>query len=358
MGVERMTPGLEPTTPSDFDVIQATNIGRDVISAWLNDSVKSAGTKRVYLSHLNSWAKSYGVSTELAVGALLSADRRVAITSINLHRVMLEEAGLTPSTQHGRLTALRSIIAFAHKIDLIAWRLTTEDVRSPPVVPYKDTRGPSMGVVVQMVQAAKHMSHFDGLAERNEIIIRLAGFRGLRNYEITGLDEVNYEPPRSPGGRGVIWVLEKGGKEREQISLSRADTMAMARWVDKRRAILASGVRDNTPAMFFGLNPAGATSPRLTEETVRRVVKKAAELAGVDPKSVWVHALRHSAITYLLDRGIGIRETQRFSRHVKPETLIRYDDNRKDIGGVVADALQDAVEQEFSPQQRTDNERT
>jgi integrase/recombinase XerC len=43
--------------------------------------------------------------------------------------------------------------------------------------------------------------------------------------------------------------------------------------------------------------------------------------------------LRHTAITAVLDAGASIREAQRFSRHKDPRVLLRYDDNREDLGG-------------------------
>jgi integrase/recombinase XerC len=55
------------------------------------------------------------------------------------------------------------------------------------------------------------------------------------------------------------------------------------------------------------------------------------------------HGLRHTAITALLDAGAGLREAQRFSRHADPRTLMRYDDNRSDIGGAMARVVSDLM---------------
>lgn len=51
----------------------------------------------------------------------------------------------------------------------------------------------------------------------------------------------------------------------------------------------------------------------------------------------------HAAITVLLDQGAALRETQRFSRHADPLTLMQYDDNRTDIAGEMARTVSELV---------------
>jgi len=49
------------------------------------------------------------------------------------------------------------------------------------------------------------------------------------------------------------------------------------------------------------------------------------------------HGLRHAAITAALDEINGnVRAAREFSGHASVEVLLRYDDNRKDVGGEVA----------------------
>lgn len=52
------------------------------------------------------------------------------------------------------------------------------------------------------------------------------------------------------------------------------------------------------------------------------------------------HGLRHTAITAALDAFNGdYRKTRAFSRHASLDTVHRYDDNRADHAGQVAQAL-------------------
>jgi integrase/recombinase XerC len=50
--------------------------------------------------------------------------------------------------------------------------------------------------------------------------------------------------------------------------------------------------------------------------------------------------LRYQGITRVLDlANRDVRKVKRFSRHAELETLLRYDDNRRDEGGAVAHLL-------------------
>ena len=70
------------------------------------------------------------------------------------------------------------------------------------------------------------------------------------------------------------------------------------------------------------------------------IVRALGEQAGL---KVRPHGLRHTAITAALDAFNGdYRKTRAFSRHASLDTVRRYDDNRADHAGQVAQAL-DAI---------------
>jgi integrase/recombinase XerC len=71
--------------------------------------------------------------------------------------------------------------------------------------------------------------------------------------------------------------------------------------------------------------------------TVFRVVRDLGKKVDVETRP---HGLRHEAITRALDRTNGdIRKVQRFSRHKDARTVLIYDDNRRDLGGEVAELV-------------------
>jgi integrase/recombinase XerC len=79
----------------------------------------------------------------------------------------------------------------------------------------------------------------------------------------------------------------------------------------------------------------------LSDAAVYALVRGLGEQAGVRARP---HGLRHAAITEALDRTNGdVRAVQRFSRHRKLDTLLIYDDARRDLAGDVARRVAEAA---------------
>jgi integrase/recombinase XerC len=55
-----------------------------------------------------------------------------------------------------------------------------------------------------------------------------------------------------------------------------------------------------------------------------------------DARPVAPHGLRHASITHARDLGRDLRDVAKFSRHKNIQTLLVYDDNRRDVGGEIA----------------------
>jgi hypothetical protein len=69
------------------------------------------------------------------------------------------------------------------------------------------------------------------------------------------------------------------------------------------------------------------------------------------------HGLRHAAITAALEETNGnVRATREFSGHASVEVLMKYDDNRKDIGGEVASKVIRRIAKLFSDAEKHSNE--
>ena len=99
--------------------------------------------------------------------------------------------------------------------------------------------------------------------------------------------------------------------------------------------------------MSLGSDRTTPTGHRLSGGGLYRVIRSLARRAGV-ATPVSPHRIRHSTTTDALDRLDGdVRTARGFTRHASIETVMKYDDARRDDYGKVArgqaDALDDAA---------------
>jgi integrase/recombinase XerC len=159
-------------------------------------------------------------------------------------------------------------------------------------------------------------------AVRNLALVRLLHDLGLRRGEVCSLDLDHYDQ-----SRGQIAVKGKGKLERIRLSVPGPVRTALDAWIRIRGL-------DPGP-LFHGLRR-GSEGGRLSANGLYAIVTELGRQAGL-VRRLRPHGLRHAAITAVLDRSGGnVRAAQRFSRHANLQTLVRYDDNRTDLGGEMA----------------------
>ena len=151
----------------------------------------------------------------------------------------------------------------------------------------------------------------DGLGRRDLAMLELLYGAGLRVSELTGLDlsQCNF-------AAGFLRCIGKGNKERI-VPLGRAASEAIQAYLEQERPALAARHPD-MPALF--LNRVGR---RLTRQRVWQLVKRYAA-AGMIPKRISPHTLRHSFATHLLERGADLRIVQELLGHASISTTQRY----------------------------------
>ncbi len=293
-----------------------------VIEAWL--AGRKGTTLRTYSEAIADFAKFLHVRDGAgAVEALISADHGNANRVALGYRAQMTERGLAASTINLRLSALKSMVKVARQIGRVTWSLDVDGVRSEA---YRDTRGPGLDGWRKMLAEARQLATTTE-GKRDLALVRLMHDLGLRRGECVALDlgDVDIDG-------GTVSIVGKGYTDSTRLTLSRPALEALRDWVNVRG--------DQAGALFVRLDrAAGGELERLTGDSVNRIVIELGEKAGLS-RRVTAHALRHQGITRALDlTGGDVRKVQRFSRHAKLETLMKYDDARRDDAGALARLL-------------------
>lgn len=297
--------------------------GVDVVALLLEDK-NSPCTRRAYASDLRDFFEG-DVSPRRVLSFLSEPVPAIALVLLR-YKGRMKADGLAEATINRRLAAVASLLKFAFRIGLSATDgrglVDAERARA-----YRDTRGIPVAAVKKLLKAphAAHGGSVRGL--RDAAMLRLLCENALRRAELCALDVADFDVEAE-----TLAVLGKGaGSQRVKVTLSPAMTAAIAAYLG------AAGHSEGALFRNFDRNPA-KSGGRLTAQALYSLVSEYGARIGV--KDLRPHKLRHSAITALLDaNGGNLRETQRFSRHKRCETLILYDDNRTDLAGVAARRL-------------------
>jgi integrase/recombinase XerC len=163
----------------------------------------------------------------------------------------------------------------------------------------------------------KSLGKFDRRTEklvprRDRAIFELLYASGLRVSELVGLSLGDMDKTGQ-----MLRVLGKGRKERVVPYGAKAQTAFDDYW-PIRHEILAASPKPDAEAVFVNWR-----GRRLTDRSVRYIVKKYCKLAKVD-WNLHPHSLRHAFATHLLNDGADLRAIQELLGHVSLSTTQRY----------------------------------
>jgi integrase/recombinase XerC len=319
-----MTHDLVPIVPDSPKVPAVATVG-DVLEAWL--AGRNPRTLKAYAFDLSDFARFLEApSPAAAVEALLAAEPGFANLLALRYRSHLTERSLASATVARRLAALRSLVRLARSLGRITWSL---DIESPSQQPYRDTTGPGLEGWRAIHQEGQRRS--GAVDKRNLALVRLLHDRAIRRGEAVAMDLVDVDLTFEPWGR--IAIVGKGRTEPEWLTLNRRTRDALRDWI---------AVRGPEPGpLFTRLDRAAGEGElaRLTGDSVNRMVRRLSRRAGL-AREARAHGLRHQGITRALDKTDGdVRRVRVFSRHAKVETVMLYDDSRKDEGGIITRML-------------------
>jgi integrase/recombinase XerD len=146
---------------------------------------------------------------------------------------------------------------------------------------------------------------------RDRAMLELMYACGLRVSELVGLPATALNLRQ-----GVLRVTGKGSKER-LVPLGEEAQAWLQRYLDEARPGLA-GKRNLAPLFLT------ARGQPPTRQQFWNTVKRCAAVAGIDPKRISPHGLRHSFATHLLNHGADLRALQMLLGHSSLSTTQIY----------------------------------
>jgi site-specific recombinase XerD len=204
--------------------------------------------------------------------------------------------GLSEATAARRLSAIKSLIAMAHRLGYLPF-----DVGAPVQLPaVKDTLAERIMTEADVQRMLVLETH-----PRNAALLRLIYGAGLRISEACGLC---WRDLSARDDAGQITVFGKGGKTRVVL-------LSASVW--QRVASLRGDAAPDAPV--FVSREGGA----LDTSQVHRIVKAAAKRAGLS-EDVSAHWLRHAHVSHSLDRGAPVHVVRATVGHASLETTTRY----------------------------------
>jgi integrase/recombinase XerC len=302
----------------------------DVINAWLEG--RNANTVKAYVRDMNDFANDFAKvrspskPDRVAAAAALLANGRGLGTKIAMeYLASMNQRGLASATISRRYSAIRSLVATAFELGFVDWSITK---KGPKVEKYRDTRGPGVDGFAKLIAAARASGTVAG--KRDVALMRLMYDLLLRVGECISLDlehvELDVDKP-------CVRIIGKGYTDRQPITLSTSAAQSLRDWIAIRG--------DAAGPLFMRTDPGRIPGriDRLTIHSVEMMIARRSRKAGL-AREARPHGLRHAGITRLLDLTNGnVRAVAKASRHVKVETLLKYDDARADVAGELAELL-------------------
>jgi integrase/recombinase XerD len=230
----------------------------------------------------------------------------------------LAQRGLSAATTLRRRAALRQFFAFAHSE---GWRSDDptsrwDGVRKARSLP-KTLQTSDVDV---LVEAARRLGGWRGA--RALCLLELVYGCGLRVSELVGLPMIALPKPDVP----AMLVKGKGGKERLVPLGSHART-ALTAWLEARPATLPKPSPKTGLALELASKfvfPAKGKAGHLGRREFGRMLEELAISAGLDPRKLSPHVLRHAFATHLVEGGADLRAVQVMLGHADIATTQIY----------------------------------
>ena len=259
----------------------------------------------------------------IAMYVVRCADQGFAVSSIRVHLAAIKTthllASLSLDLRHPRLAMV---------IDGVT--------RSKSVRPRRKA-APAVPGVLRLLLAARPPSE-NPIGARDRAMLLLGIGAALRRSKLVALTtgDVEIVP-----GRGLLLTISRtrsdqvGAGQRVAVHANPAEpgccpAAALDVWLRHRREApdldwTASATMRAGRPLFCAVTKAGkVTGERLSDKAVVRLIKQAAEGAGLDPEKFAGHSLRRGLLTAGADNRAQLAELMRQSRHRSAQSVLGY----------------------------------
>jgi integrase/recombinase XerD len=232
----------------------------------------------------------------------------------------LDERGFKASSVARKLSALRHLFRFQ-----LSENFRTDD---PAAILSGPKRGRALPKVLTIADVDRLLAH----AKDAAAVPDLTATRRVRALRLACLLEVLYATglrvtelvtlPLSAARRDarMLVVRGKGGKERF-VPLNNSAKQAMADYLAAMQAAPNEAEAARSSKWLF---PSFGESGHLTRQHFARDLKALAAAAGLKPKQVSPHVLRHAFASHLLQNGADLRSVQTLLGHADISTTQIY----------------------------------
>lgn len=249
------------------------------------------------------WLHGRSKHTQRAYSA--KAERFLSFSMKPLARVSLGDVqafadsltGLAQSSKAQTLAAIKSLLAFAHKIGYIPFNVGAA-LQLPKAKNTLAERILQESEVHSMIALEPSM--------RNRLILKTLYYGGFRVSELCGL---RWHDLQARGEEGQMTVFGKGDK-------TRAVLLPAGLWNELQE--FRCDADDDDPVFRSRLH-----GHKLDQSQILRIVRAASRRAGTG-KNVSPHWLRHAHASHSLDRGAPIHLVQATLGHASVATTGRY----------------------------------
>ncbi len=221
-----------------------------------------------------------------------------------------------------KISAIKQFFAF-----LKSERYINSDPARLIELPKKSRTLPNF-LTPEEIEALKAAAEAEGDSQglRMLAFINIFAGSGLRVSEIITLRKGNIQTTESEG-RTYHFLMVRGKGEKERITpLTQNAVSAIHNYMEVWEEFLTipQKVKLRTGHQDFWLFPSRGRAGHITRQQVANLLKKYADLAGLDRSRISPHVLRHSFATNILEKGMDLRVLQEILGHSDISTTQIY----------------------------------